>query len=73
MYIYPYVVQTKVRGVTYMPASKYFAEDKEFIPPVNAWNIHKVIRMSFGFNGKPITPERMKSKADIVEQYEFKE
>ena len=47
MYIYPYVVQTKVRGVTYMPASKYFAEVKGFIPPVNAWNIHKVIRMSF--------------------------
>ena len=73
VYIYPYVVQTKVRGVTYMPASKYFAEAKGFIPPVNAWDIHKVIRMSFGFNGKAITPERMKSKADIVEQYEFKE
>ena len=56
-----------------MSASKYFAEVKGFIPPVNAWNIHKVIRMSFGFNGKAITPERMKSKADIVEQYEFKE
>ncbi len=56
-----------------MPASKYFAEARGFIPPVNAWDIHKVIRMSFGFNGKAITPERMKSKADIVEQYEFKE
>ena len=56
-----------------MPASKYFAEDKGFIPPVNAWNIHKVLRMSFGFNGKAITQEHMKSKADIVEQYEFKE
>lgn len=73
VYIYPYVVQTKVRGVTYMPASKYFAEVKGFIPPVNAWNIHKVIRMSFGFNGKAITSERLKSKADIVGQYEFKE
>lgn len=56
-----------------MLASKYFAEVKGFIPPVNVWNIHKVIRMSFGFNGKAITSERMKSKADIVERYEFKE
>ena len=51
----------------------YKTEARGFIPPVNAWDIHKVIRMSFGFNGKAITPERMKSKADIVEQYEFKE
>lgn len=34
--------------------------------------MHDVIRMSFGFNGQAITQERMKSKADIVEKYNFK-
>jgi len=37
-----------------MPASKYFAEARGFIAPINAWDIHKVIRMSFGSNGKAI-------------------
>lgn len=73
VYVYPYIVQTKVKDVTYMPASKFFAlEDGTTIPPVNIWNMHDVIRMSFGFNGQAITQERMKSKADIVEKYNFK-
>ncbi len=71
VYVYPYIVQTKVKDVTYMPASKFFVKDG-IIPALNEWDIQKIIFMSFGFNGQAITQERMKSKADIVEKYNFK-
>lgn len=72
VYVYPYIVQTTVDNITYMPAFKFFYEDDGIISSLNTWDIDKVIRMTFGFNGEAITPERMESKADILEQYDFK-
>lgn len=37
--------------------------------PMNKWEMDKVIKMAFGFNGKPITSKRLQEKKEIVKKY----
>ena len=65
VYLYPHIVQTKIDGKTYAPAMKAFINQT----PMNKWEMDKVIKMAFGFNGKPITSKRLQEKKEIVKKY----
>ena len=63
--LFIYIVQTKIDGKTYAPAMKAFINQT----PMNKWEMDKVIKMAFGFNGKPITSKRLQEKKEIVKKY----
>lgn len=74
VYLYPQIVQTTLDGKTYAPASVAFTKfqnNKGSIPPLNEWDLKKVIKMAFGFNGLKLTEERKKEREDIIEKYGF--
>ena len=49
VYLYPYIVQTKVDGVVYRPASKLFKKGKEILP-MEEWDYNLIYSMCEGFN-----------------------
>lgn len=75
VYLYPQIVQTKIDGKVYAPARKAFAdkENGKNVPKMNEWDMDKVIRMGFGFNGLSITEKRMEEKRELLNKFDFKD
>lgn len=73
VYLYPQIVQTKIDGKVYAPARRAFVDidNSNKIPSMNEWDIERVIRMGFGFNGLSITEKRMQEKRDFLNHYNF--
>ena len=70
VFLYPHIVQTTI-DKAYVPASKYFKLSDNAIPKMSEWDINKVIDMSFGFCGKPVTNERILKWADTLMPYHY--
>lgn len=73
VYLYPQIVQTTIDGKVYAPARRAFAnkENGKDVPKMNEWDLDKVIRMGFGFNGLKITEKRMEEKREFLNRYNF--
>ena len=51
VYLYPHIVQCTIDGITYAPAMKAFRDDEGKVLPMHEWDIEKVYKMAYGFNG----------------------
>lgn len=68
IYLYPHIVQCTIDGITYAPAMKAFRDDEGKVLPMHEWDIEKVYKMAYGFNGETITEKKIAEKRKRVEE-----
>ena len=51
-----------------VPAMKAFRDDEGKVLPMHEWDIEKVYKMAYGFNGETITEKKIAEKRKRVEE-----
>lgn len=65
VYLYPHIVQAKVKDITYVPMSRYFKNQE-----MELWDMNALFIACLGLNSLAVTLERIQEKREVTQKYE---